>query len=84
VLVAVRAFAAWRRGLVAAPAIAALRTRAEEIRRAELDRFHDQWEGVSEADRRLLETLTTRIVNKLLHEPTERLRAEAEAGEARP
>jgi glutamyl-tRNA reductase len=84
VLVAVRAFAAWRRGLLAAPAIAALRSRAEEIRRAELDRFQDQWEGVSEADRRLLETLTTRIVNKLLHEPTERLRAAAEAGEAGP
>jgi glutamyl-tRNA reductase len=79
---AVRAFAAWRRGLRAAPAITALRARAEEIRRSELARVTDGWEGLSEADRRRLDALTRRMVSKLLHEPTVRLRAAAEAGEA--
>ncbi|HSJ73799.1 MAG TPA: glutamyl-tRNA reductase [Miltoncostaeaceae bacterium] len=81
---AARAFDSWRRGRQAAPAIAALRARAEEIRRAELDRVQDQWDAVSEADRQRLEALTVRIVNKLLHEPTVRLRAAAEAGDDGP
>jgi glutamyl-tRNA reductase len=86
VLDAVERFAAWRRGLRAAPAIAALRARAEEIRRAELDRAAERWEGLSEADRARLEALTRRIVNKLLHEPTVGLRedAAAPAAGARP
>ena len=78
---AVADFAAWRAGRAAGPAIAALRARAEEIRRAELERVSDQWEGVSAADRARLEALTVRIVNKLLHEPTLALRAAAQAGE---
>ena len=79
---AVQRFAAWRRGLQAAPAIISLRARAEEIRRAELDRVQGGWEGLSETDRQRLEALTTGIVNKLLHEPTVRMRASAEAGDA--
>ena len=78
---AARAFAAWRRGRRAEPAITALRARAEEIRRSELDRVADRWEGLSEADRLRLDALTARIVNKLLHEPTVALRAAAQAGE---
>ena len=79
---AVQGFAAWRRGLQAAPAISSLRARAEEIRRAELDRAQEGWEGLSDADRRRLEALTTGIVNTLLHEPTVRVRAAAERGDA--
>ena len=82
VLAGVRAFDAWRAGLAAGPAISALRERAEEIRRAELDRLEGQWEGVSDADRRRLELLTSRIVNKLLHEPTVALRRAAEGAPA--
>jgi glutamyl-tRNA reductase len=74
---AVRDFAAWRAGLAAGPAIAAMRARAERIRRAELERLDHQWEAVSAADRDRLELLTRRIVNKLLHEPTLALRAAA-------
>jgi glutamyl-tRNA reductase len=76
---AARRFAAWRSGRRAAPAITALRARAEEIRRAELDRVADRWERLSEADRRRLDALTRRLVNKLLHEPTVGLREAAEA-----
>jgi glutamyl-tRNA reductase len=80
VLGAVQGFSAWRRGLSAAPAITSLRRRAEEIRAAELARLEGQWEGLSEADRERVEALTRGIVNKLLHEPTVRVRAAAEDG----
>ena len=82
VIGAVQGFSAWRRGLTATPAIASLHARGEEIRRAELERIEAQWEGLSEADRERLEALTKGIVSKLLHEPTVRVRAAAEDGDA--
>jgi glutamyl-tRNA reductase len=82
VIGAVHGFSAWRRGLSASPAIASLHARGEEIRRAELARMEAQWEGLSDADRERLEALTKGIVSKLLHEPTVRVRAAAEDGDA--
>jgi glutamyl-tRNA reductase len=79
---AVHGFSAWRRGMTASPAIASLHARGEEIRRAELARIEAQWEGLSDADRERLEALTKGIVAKLLHEPTVRVRAAAEDGDA--
>ena len=81
VLGAVQGFSAGRRGLSATPASTSLRRRAEAIRRAELERLDGQWEGLSEADRARLEALTKGIVNKLLHEPTVRVKAAAEEGD---
>jgi glutamyl-tRNA reductase len=81
VLGAVQGYAAWRRGLSAAPAITSLRQRAEAIRRAELARLDGQWDSLSEGDRERLDALTKGIVNKLLHEPTVRVRAAAEDGD---
>ncbi len=81
VIGAVQGFSAWRRGTVASPAITSLRARAEAIRQAELARLDGQWEGLSDADRARLEALTKGIVNKLLHEPTVRVRAAAEGGD---
>ncbi len=78
-LAAVR-FAAWRRGRAADAVISSLRARAEAIRCAELDRV-ERSPGWSPDDRERLDRLTTAIVNKLLHEPTVRLRAEAERGD---
>ncbi len=81
VIGAVQGYSAWRRGLSATPAIASLRQRAEAIRQAELERLEGQWEGLSDADRERLEALTKGIVNKLLHEPTVRVKAAAEGGD---
>jgi glutamyl-tRNA reductase len=81
VIGAVQGFSAWRRGLKAAPAITSLRERAELIRQGELARLDGQWDGLSEADRARVEALTKGIVNKLLHEPTVRVRAAAEEGD---
>jgi glutamyl-tRNA reductase len=65
-------FAEWRRSRGAAPAIAALRRRAEEIRIEELARAEPRLAELSERERKTVETLTAQIVNKLLHAPTVR------------
>jgi glutamyl-tRNA reductase len=70
-------FRAWQASLDVVPAIASLRARAEEIRARELARA--RLGGLSEQDRRAVESLTSQIVSKLLHLPTVRMK-EAAAG----
>jgi glutamyl-tRNA reductase len=53
-----------------APMIVALRERAEEVRRAELDRFRRRLDGLDEAQLEAIEGLTRGIIGKLLHEPS--------------
>ena len=65
-------FAEWLRSRDAAPAIRGLRRHAEEIRSEELARAERRLADLSERDRETVETLTTQIVNKLLHAPTVR------------
>jgi glutamyl-tRNA reductase len=65
-------FAEWRRSRDAAEAIRDLRTRAEEIRSEELARAGARLSKLSPRERETVETLTTQIVNKLLHAPTVR------------
>jgi glutamyl-tRNA reductase len=55
-----------------APLVTALRSRAEAIRRAEIDRAGSK--GLSAEARAVLEQVTERLVNKLLHEPTVRVK----------
>jgi glutamyl-tRNA reductase len=74
-----RVSAAWQRSLDVVPAIASLRRRAQEIRAAELARASGKLAGLSPRERDAVESLTTQIVNKLLHVPTVRLK-EAAAG----
>jgi glutamyl-tRNA reductase len=57
-----------------APLIASLRDRADEIRTAELERFAARLADLSPSERVAVEALTRGIVNKLLHEPTVRLK----------
>lgn len=64
----------------AATLLAALRSRAEDIRRAELARADGHWEDLSHDDRRRLEALTRAIVGALLREPAARLGTGAPAG----
>jgi glutamyl-tRNA reductase len=68
-------FAAWQASRDVVPAIASLRARAEEIRSAELDRAR----GLSEKERLAADSITARVLDKLLHLPTVRLK-EAAAG----
>jgi glutamyl-tRNA reductase len=57
-----------------APLIADLRSRAESVRTAELDRFAARLADLDPKERVAVEALTRGIVNKLLHEPTVRLK----------
>ena len=65
-------FADWRRARDAADAIRELRHRAEEIRSEELARAGARLAELSPRERETVETLTSQIVNKLLHAPTVR------------
>ena len=56
------------------PAITGLRALAEVIRREELDRVSGRFESLTPRDRAVVEQLTRSIVNKLLHEPTVRMK----------
>jgi glutamyl-tRNA reductase len=69
-------FREWRASREVVPAIASLRAWAEEIRAAELDRVRGR---LSESQEAVVESITARIVDKLLHPPTVRLK-EAAAG----
>ena len=70
----------WYRGRRAGPVIRALRERAEQQRRADLDALFARLPHLSEADRAELEEATRRMVNRMLHEPTVRLRQAAANG----
>jgi glutamyl-tRNA reductase len=67
-------FRSWRASLDVVPAIASLRARAEEIRSAELAKVDGR---MSDAERRTLESVTSQILNKLLHLPTIRMKEAA-------
>jgi glutamyl-tRNA reductase len=70
-------FRDWQASLHAVPAIASLRERAERIRSGELAKAEGRLEGLSESERRTVESLTTQIVNKLLHVPIVRMKEAA-------
>jgi glutamyl-tRNA reductase len=76
-------FRDWVAARDVAPAIASLRERAEAIRRGELAKASGRLSGLSERERNAVESLTSQIVNKLLHEPILRLKEAAAAEERR-
>lgn len=70
----VRRYSSERRGRRLAPLITALRAMGEEVRAEELRRIEPRLASLSERDRATVEALTQRIVARLLHEPTVRLK----------
>ena len=80
-LVAVEAerFREWQASLAVVPAIASLRARAEEIRSGELAKAEGRLGRLPESERKLVESVTSQIVAKILHLPTVRMK-EAAAG----
>ena len=69
-------FREWQAARDVVPAIASLRARAEEIRAAELRRAK-----LTDAERRAAESVTTAVLNKLLHLPTIRMKEAAAAAD---
>ncbi len=60
-----------------APLVTSLRDRAEAVRRSELLRFRTKLGALDEEARNTVDALTHGIINKLLHEPTVRLKEAA-------
>ena len=76
-------FREWLAARDVAPTIASLRERAEAIRRGELAKASARLAGLSERERSTVDSLTSQIVNKLLHEPIVRLKEAAAAEDRR-
>lgn len=70
-------FVRWLRALDVVPTIVELRALADTVREAEVDRALRQLPDLTESEQDIVEMLSRRIVNKLLHEPTVRLKRHA-------
>lgn len=70
------------RGRAAGETIARLRDRAEAVRQRQLERALSRLGHLSPRDRRVVESLSTGLVNALIHEPTTALREAPARAEA--
>jgi len=73
----IAAFERWLESLEVVPTVAAIRAKAEGIRRAEMEKAFKRLDGLSAQELETVEALTASIVNKMLHGPTNRLKAVA-------
>jgi glutamyl-tRNA reductase len=73
------AFMAWLRSLDVVPTIVALREKAESIRQEELESALHSLAGLSERERKVVQVMTKRVINRFLHHPTVRLKERANA-----
>ena len=71
------AFERWLESMEVVPTVAAIRAKAEAVRAAELEKAIKRLGGLSEKELKTVEMLSCSIVNKMLHDPTERLKAVA-------
>lgn len=76
----VGAFLNWWRSLDVVPVIAALRERAEGIRKRELERTLSRLPNLDEQARRRIDAMTAAIVKKMLDRPIARLKDGADKG----
>ncbi|MEP7289989.1 MAG: glutamyl-tRNA reductase, partial [Chloroflexota bacterium] len=65
----------------AVPVIQNLRAKADAIRQAELDHLLHRLPELDEHQRQLLDEFSHRLINKLLHHPTLRLKAQTAEGQ---
>ena len=77
----VACFREWTAARSASDSIRVLKKRADSIRQRELEWVMPKLAGLSESERAAVEQFSARLVNKLLHTPTLRLRETAGRGE---
>ena len=70
-------FYRWINSLDVVPTIIALKQRLEKIRKSELEKALGQLNGLSEREIRILDAMTSSITKKILHNPINRLKKEA-------
>jgi glutamyl-tRNA reductase len=73
-------FFKWLSSLDITPTIVALRSKFDEVRRAELDKTLANWKDLPPDGQKRLEALTNAIMNKLLHSPTSLLKKAGQGG----
>jgi glutamyl-tRNA reductase len=78
------AFMRWLGARTVVPTLNGLRAHAERIRRDETAKALRRMGPLSEREQQIIEALSQGIVNKLLHQPTVRLKAQAAEGTALP
>ncbi len=71
-------FEEWLAGQSVTPTVAALRALADEIVERALAENENRWESLSDADRRRLRSMAIAIASRILHEPTLRLKRNAD------
>jgi glutamyl-tRNA reductase len=70
-------FLSWLRGLDVVPTIVSLRNRMEEIRQAELRKAMARMADLTPEQREAITSMTTAMMNKILHQPMSELRRRA-------
>jgi glutamyl-tRNA reductase len=70
----IQGFAGWLGSLEVMPTVSALRAHADDIVARVLAENEGRWETLSERDRKRVEALARAIANRLLHEPTQRVK----------
>jgi glutamyl-tRNA reductase len=73
-------FYKWLSSLEVTPTIVALRSRFEEIRRAELEKTLSGWKDLPTDAEKRLDVMTSAFMNKLLHAPTLTLKKAGQGG----
>jgi glutamyl-tRNA reductase len=71
----------WLQSLEVTPTIVALRSRADDIKRVELDKALARLANLSAQEREMVEALASSIVNKLIHNTMVTLKAEVNSSE---
>jgi glutamyl-tRNA reductase len=74
----IETFQKWQKSLDSVPAILALRGKADQIKKLELEKLFNKLGELNEKDRKAIEYMATAIVNKLVHPPTAALKDDVE------
>ncbi|MBI5101658.1 MAG: glutamyl-tRNA reductase [Nitrospirae bacterium] len=74
----VEKFSRWMSALESVPTIVALRQKADEIRREELDKFINRFPDLDETKIKAVDYMAGAIINKLIHPPTVALKEDVD------
>jgi len=78
----IASFEKWISSLDSVPTVVALRNKAEDIKREELERLMNKFPELGEKERKAIEYMANAITNKLIHPPTVALREDVEDKDA--
>ena len=72
-------FSEWLESLKAAPTISSIREQAENIRISEIKKTFSKLKDLTETQKAAIDSMTTSMVNKILHKPTSKIREQTKA-----